>query len=261
MLNKRRADSWKIYLDISFAVTWYEIGCGTFHSGYRYLCLLIGTVPLNFDEYPLDGATVTVSFFCYQIDIICFSYFQHLHSLRTYKQSIFLPLTHVNTHTHTPVIPVGVLLRKEEEGVMGGVTGGVRLPLVWRGGVAVLFLDIPPVMDRDSLGAAFFFMVSCSLRAASVMNLTKCVSSLHKRFRLIVITTPSHQYPTLTRTMSPRTLNKDSSFLFSRTDHDILKTNLSSLTSSWIQYFSPCTRHAHRMIKPFFRYSGFSCKI
>lgn len=54
---------------------------------------------------------------------------------------------------------------------MGGVTGGVRLPLVWRGGVAVLFLDIPPVMDRDSFGVAFFFMVSCSRRAASVMNL------------------------------------------------------------------------------------------
>lgn len=55
--------------------------------------------------------------------------------------------------------------------MMGGVTGGVRLPLVWRGGVAVLFLDTPPVMDRDSLGVAFFFMVSCSRRAASVMNL------------------------------------------------------------------------------------------
>ena len=67
---------------------------------------------------------------------------------------------------------MGVLLRKEEEGVMGGVTGGVRLPLVWRGGVAVLFRDTPPpAMDRDSLGVAFFFMVSCSRRAASVMNL------------------------------------------------------------------------------------------
>ena len=67
---------------------------------------------------------------------------------------------------------MGVLLRKEEEGVMGGVTGGVRLPLVWRGGVAVLFLDTPPpAMDRDSLGVAFFFRVSCSRRAASVMNL------------------------------------------------------------------------------------------
>lgn len=64
-----------------------------------------------------------------------------------------------------------MLLRKEEDGVIGGVTGGVRLPLVWRGGVAVLFLDTPPVMDRDSLGVAFFFMVSCSRRAASVMNL------------------------------------------------------------------------------------------
>lgn len=68
---------------------------------------------------------------------------------------------------------MGVLLRKEDEGVIGGVTGGVRLPLVWRGGVAVLFLDTPPVMDRDNLGVAFFFMVSCSRRAASVMNLMR----------------------------------------------------------------------------------------
>ena len=75
-------------------------------------------------------------------------------------------------HTHTPVVvPVGVLLRKEEEGVMGGVTGGVRLPLVWRGGVATLWRDKPPLMDSDSLGVAFFFRVSCSRRAASVMNL------------------------------------------------------------------------------------------
>lgn len=83
--------------------------------------------------------------------------------------SFVLSSAHVNAHT--PVVPVGVLLRKEEEGVMGGVTGGVRLPLVWRGGVAMLFLDTPPVMDRDSFGVAFFFMVSCSRRAASVMNL------------------------------------------------------------------------------------------
>lgn len=76
------------------------------------------------------------------------------------------------SHTHfTPAVPVGVLLRKEDEGVIGGVTGGVRLPLACRGGVAVLFLDTPPVMDRDSFGVAFFFMVSCSRRAASVMNL------------------------------------------------------------------------------------------
>lgn len=68
---------------------------------------------------------------------------------------------------------MGVLLRKEDEGVIGGVTGGVRLPLVWRGGVAVLFLETPPVMERDNLGVAFFFRVSCSRRAASVMNLAK----------------------------------------------------------------------------------------
>ncbi|TNN88109.1 hypothetical protein EYF80_001690 [Liparis tanakae] len=86
--------------------------------------------------------------------------------LRKYKQTVKRIFS-----TNTPVVPVGVLLRKEEEGVMGGVTGGVRLPLVCRGGVAVLFLDTPPVRDRDSLGAAFFFRVSCSRRAASVMNL------------------------------------------------------------------------------------------
>ena len=90
--------------------------------------------------------------------------FQHRLSLHKYTNPSFFV-------SHTPVVPVGVLLRKEEEGVMGGVTGGVRLPLVWRGGVAVLFLDTPPVMDRDSLGVAFFFMVSASRRAASVMNL------------------------------------------------------------------------------------------
>lgn len=173
-------------LAISFPVTRYETSGSAFHSGYKYLRLLMRTLPLNFDEYFPDGATVTVSFFCYQIEIIFISHFQHLHSLHTYRQYIFLPLTHFNTHTHTPVIPVGVLLRKEEEGVMGGVTGGVRLPLVWRGGVAVLFLDIPPVMDRDSLGVAFFFMVSCSRRAASVTNLTKYLLSLPVPVRPII---------------------------------------------------------------------------
>lgn len=68
-------------------------------------------------------------------------------------------------------VPVGVLLRKEEEGVMGGVTGGVRFPLVWRGGVETLLRDRLPVRDRDNLGCTFFFRASCSRRAASVMNL------------------------------------------------------------------------------------------
>lgn len=81
-----------------------------------------------------------------------------------------LSVRHLTSQCHAP-LPVGVLLRNEEDGVMGGVTGGVRLPLVWRGGVAVLFLEMPPVIDRDSLGVAFFFRVSCSRRAASVMNL------------------------------------------------------------------------------------------
>lgn len=68
-------------------------------------------------------------------------------------------------------IPVGVLLRKEEDGVMGGVTGGVRFPLVWRGGVETLLRDRLPVRARDNLGCTFFFTASCSRRAASVMNL------------------------------------------------------------------------------------------
>ena len=49
-------------------------------------------------------------------------------------------------------LPVGVLLLNEDEGVMGGVTGGVRLPLVWRGGVARLPRAILDVRDRESLG-------------------------------------------------------------------------------------------------------------
>lgn len=64
-----------------------------------------------------------------------------------------------------------MLLRKEEEGVMGGVTGGVRFPLVWRGGVETLLRDRLPVRDRDNLGCTFFFRASCSRLAASVMNL------------------------------------------------------------------------------------------
>lgn len=71
---------------------------------------------------------------------------------------------------------------------MGGVTGGVRLPLVWRGGVAVLFLETPPVMDSDSLGVAFFFMVSCSLRAASVMNLkTGKRHDVEHKYRVVIM--------------------------------------------------------------------------
>lgn len=68
-------------------------------------------------------------------------------------------------------VPVGVLLRKEEEGVMGGVTGGVRFPLVWRGGVEMLLRDRLPVRGKDNLGCTFFLTASCSRRAASVMNL------------------------------------------------------------------------------------------
>lgn len=69
------------------------------------------------------------------------------------------------------LVPVGVLLRKEEEGVMGGVTGGVRFPLLWRGGVETLLRHRLPVRASDSLGCTFFFTASCSRRAASVMNL------------------------------------------------------------------------------------------
>lgn len=49
-------------------------------------------------------------------------------------------------------IPVGVLLLNEDEGVMGGVTGGVRLPLLWRGGVATLMRERPPISESDSFG-------------------------------------------------------------------------------------------------------------
>lgn len=69
------------------------------------------------------------------------------------------------------VLPVGVLLRKEEEGVMGGVTGGVRFPVLWRGGVGTLLRHRPPVRGSDSLGCTFFLTASCSRRAASVTNL------------------------------------------------------------------------------------------
>ena len=98
--------------------------------------------------------------------IVCLSQFSPPPITNPSNLSVFVSSTHFK-----PVVPVGVLLRNEDEGVIGGVTGGVRLPLAWRGGVAVLFRDTVPVMDRDSLGVAFFFMVSCSRRAASVMNL------------------------------------------------------------------------------------------
>lgn len=49
-------------------------------------------------------------------------------------------------------LPVGVLLLNEDEGVMGGVTGGVRLPLLWRGGVATLLRERLPVSESDSFG-------------------------------------------------------------------------------------------------------------
>lgn len=54
---------------------------------------------------------------------------------------------------------------------MGGVTGGVRFPLPWRGGVETLLRHRLPVRLSDSLGCTFFFTASCSRRAASVMNL------------------------------------------------------------------------------------------
>lgn len=62
-----------------------------------------------------------------------------------------------STSSSSHSLPVGVLLRKEDEGVMGGVTGGVRLPLLCRGGVAVLLRDKPPVTDIAILGWTFFF--------------------------------------------------------------------------------------------------------
>lgn len=54
---------------------------------------------------------------------------------------------------------------------MGGVTGGVRFPVLWRGGVGTLLRHRPPVRGNDSLGCTFFFTASCSRRAASVTNL------------------------------------------------------------------------------------------
>lgn len=68
-------------------------------------------------------------------------------------------------------LPVGVLLRNEEEGVIGGVTGGVRLPLLWRGGVDTFPRDTVLDKVKESFGWIFFFKDSCSRRAASVINL------------------------------------------------------------------------------------------
>ena len=83
------------------------------------------------------------------------------------------PAHHTHTHTHhgPSHSPVGVLLRNEEEGVMGGVTGGVRLPLLWRGGVDTFPRDTELDKVSESFGWIFFFRDSCSRRAASVMNL------------------------------------------------------------------------------------------
>lgn len=49
-------------------------------------------------------------------------------------------------------LPVGVLLRNEEEGVIGGVTGGVRLPLLWRGGVDTFPRDTVLDKVKESFG-------------------------------------------------------------------------------------------------------------
>lgn len=64
---------------------------------------------------------------------------------------------------------------------MGGVTGGVRFPLVWRGGVGTLLRHRPPASVSDSLGCAFFLTASCSRRAASVMNLGRRTRGLFLR--------------------------------------------------------------------------------
>lgn len=84
-------------------------------------------------------------------------------------------------------LPVGVLLRKEEDGVMGGVTGGVRFPLVWRGGVQTLPRDRLPARDKDSLGCTFFFRASCSRLAASVMNLVLWGTNLFRVCKLFLM--------------------------------------------------------------------------
>ena len=66
---------------------------------------------------------------------------------------------------------MGVLLQNEEEGVMGGVTGAVRLPLRWHGGVDIFLQDTELDKVGESFGRIFFFGDSGSRRVASVVNL------------------------------------------------------------------------------------------
>lgn len=47
---------------------------------------------------------------------------------------------------------MGVMLRNDDDGVTGGVTGGVRLPLLWRCGVEILPRPIVLDNDKDSFG-------------------------------------------------------------------------------------------------------------
>lgn len=66
-------------------------------------------------------------------------------------------------------LPGVVLLCEDEDGVKGGVTGGVSFPPVWRGGVDTLVRDGLPVRATGDLGFARFF--SRCRRTASVPNL------------------------------------------------------------------------------------------
>lgn len=66
---------------------------------------------------------------------------------------------------------------------MGGVTGGVRLPLLWRGGVDTFPRDTELDRVSDSLGWIFLLRDSCSRRAASVMNLQQVWKVSHVGYK------------------------------------------------------------------------------
>lgn len=77
----------------------------------------------------------------------CSQYIIHPTHAHAVPQQLSLPPRVGPSHS-----PVGVLLRNEEEGVMGGVTGGVRLPLLWRGGVDTFPRDTELDKVSESFG-------------------------------------------------------------------------------------------------------------
>lgn len=80
----------------------------------------------------------------------------HLSPAPFYPQHVtptqVLSLPHLENAKGLSHLPVGVLLRNDEEGVMGGVTGGVRLPLLWRGGVDTFPRDTELDKVSESFG-------------------------------------------------------------------------------------------------------------